>query len=106
MYPGTRPVDTFDSSFLPQPVILTPILLRRQIWPRLLRDPQNRVPPTRKRVPPASSTYWTVRLRGPTRNGCPRAPCIHSHLHPLARIRCEKFGLADSSATIRGQIDP
>jgi hypothetical protein len=79
MYPGTRPVDTFDSSFLPQPVILTPNLLRRQIWPRLLRDPQA---------------------------GAPRAPCIHSHLHPLATIRCEKFGLADSSATVRGQIDP
>jgi len=36
-----------------------------------LCDPQAGVPPTRKRVPPASSTYRTVRLRGPTRKRVP-----------------------------------
>ncbi len=66
----------------PWPALLTPNLLRPRRWPRLRRSARS-----------ASSTYPTVRLRGPS--GHPlagHAPCIHSHLHRLATIRCEKCG--------------
>ena len=48
---------------------------------------------------PASGCPWPPQrtavstFAGAARNGCPRTPCIHSHLRRLATMGCEKCGL-------------